>query len=155
MRGLLVSRGRFGVDQDRMLELEDCIAMDECVASGGTRLYAPPHGMKSSSRDSPGARPCKKFPIRAVVASEGSGRLKNSDLAKRWGCCPDRAWGPAPSPSSPIGSSAQNRLVSGKDMCLTDAEIGSEPARTTKVSRSSVAADSVPSSAPYTSTEAG
>jgi hypothetical protein len=43
----------------------------KAVASGSTRLYAPPHGMKSSSRDSPAARPRKKLSTSAAMASAG------------------------------------------------------------------------------------
>src|SRR4029434_4608038 len=62
---------------------------------------------------------------------------------------------PGPSPSSVAPSSAQNCLVCEKDICSDDAQIGSEPAPTTNSSASSVASDSVPRNAPYTSTDAG
>ncbi len=96
---------------------------------------------------------CGERRVRSTVQLAPS--LKNSDLAKSWGCCAEGACGPSPSPSSATPSSAQNRLVSGKDICSADAEIGSEPARTASSSSSAVASDSVPRSAPYTSTEAG
>jgi hypothetical protein len=49
------------------------------VASLGTPLYAPPHGVKSSSRAWPATRPFWRFSTSAAMASVGS-RPKNSDL---------------------------------------------------------------------------
>src|SRR6266540_484921 len=111
--------------------------------------------MKSNSRDSPEGRPSEKLSTRTAMASVGSGRLKNSDLLKRHGCRTASGRGPSPTFSSAAPRSAQKRLVSGKDMCSLDTEVGSPPALTTSSSSREIASDSLPRSAPYMSTEDG
>jgi hypothetical protein len=73
----------------------------KAVASGGMRLYAPPQGMKSSSRDTPDARADENVATSASIASPGRGRRKNSDLANRYcGCVDSGCATPSPSGSA-------------------------------------------------------
>src|SRR5215207_10351250 len=111
--------------------------------------------MKSSSRDSPGARACEKASSSAATASAGRARRKNSDLLNWYGVTGGCSWGVTALPGSSTPSSAQNRLVSGYDMRRHEVEWGSALASTTSVASSSRASDSAPRNAPYTSTDGG
>jgi hypothetical protein len=81
------------------------------VAAARVRLYAPPQGVKSSSRAWPGSWPAAKASTSYAIVSGGSGRRKNSDLLSitlgREGSTCDAS----PCCSAPGACSARNRLA--------------------------------------------
>src|SRR5918995_3738292 len=109
--------------------------------------------MKSSSRDCPDLSSAVNGSRSASIASEGSGRAKNSDLANRYGCSGGSACGSTAAPSLP--RYAQNRLVSANVMAFETTDVGSDRTSATKRSTSEAASDSPSESAPYTSTDGG
>src|SRR5215213_3718219 len=66
------------------LSRKRAVRCGKTVASGRTRLYAPPQGVKSSSRACPGTRAARMCSASAAVDRAGSGVRTNSDLANRW-----------------------------------------------------------------------
>src|SRR4029453_8921903 len=156
MGGLLRLRGGLGVDHDRVLELEQRIAMDKGAGIGWHAVVGAPPGAEVQLAELACRSALDEGLPQCGGGLGGGGRdRKNSDLAARYGGCAAGARAACPPPAFPTGSSAQKRRVSANDSCSTHAQGGSAPARTTSASSSRVASDSLPSSAPYTSREAG
>src|SRR6266487_2860480 len=144
-----------GVDHCRVLELEELIAMDEGGGIGPHAVVgaAPWHEVQLAGLAGGPAR-------QEVLHQRGGGLggqrpLEVLRLGKQIGRLRRSGVGTVPSPVLPDRQFGPELPCLWKDNCVADAQVGSEPARTTSPSSSCVASDAVPSSAPYTSMEAG